>query len=251
MEHEQRPDPARPSRRGRTTLLIAGALVLGALAGTVTGYAVQYHREPTPLPPLAQQKLVTPKPLAPDDGTTNKSINANRHHKTDDDLADLLVTAPDGAKVEGSGYEFLGFFAAHFFEDPQYAFPDLARNRIRRVASTEWTQGDGGRVLVQVRLLQFNDRSGAEEYLLGQAQYMPEKKYAGNSGVAIPGLPGDLGHVWVDSQAREKPGYHPVRGARALARRGDIVLDIGYYDRRGKIAESDVMDLTKRQLERL
>ncbi|MEU8775154.1 hypothetical protein [Streptomyces sp. NPDC048606] len=240
---------APPRRKGRTTLLIAGALVLGVLAGTVTGYAVQYHREPTPLPPLAQQGLVTPKALAPDDATTNKSINANRHHKTDDDLAELLLPVPDGAKAEGRGYDSLDDFAADFFEEPQFALPELAESGIRRVASAVWTEND--RVVVQVRLLQFNDRSGAEDFQLGHSQYMPEKKYAGNPGVAIPGLPSDLGHVWVDSEVHEKPGYYPVRGARAIARRGDIVMDIGYYDGRGKITQSDVVDLAKRQLERL
>ncbi|MFG3000815.1 hypothetical protein [Streptomyces sp. NPDC048340] len=239
----------RTRRRGRTALLIASAVVLGVLAGTVTGYAIQYDREPTPLPPLAQAGVVTPKALAPDGGTTNRTINANRWHKTDDDLAALLVEAPAGAKVEGSGYESLDFFASEFFEKPDHALPGILRDRIRRVASTVWSEDD--RVFVEVRLLQFNDRSGADDYQQDQARYMPEKKYAGNDGVDIPGISGDLGHVWVDSEADEKPGYYPIRGARAIARRGDIVLDIGYFNNRGKIAESDVIDLAKRQLERL
>ncbi|MFB0626687.1 hypothetical protein [Streptomyces sp. AB3(2024)] len=235
--------PRRARRRGRTTLLIAAALVLGALAGTATGYAVQYHRAPTALPPLAQPQLVSPKALAPDDSTTNKSINANRHHKTDDDLAELLLTAPDGAKVDGRGYESLDIFTADFFEEPDVVLPDLVDTGIRRVASTVWIQGDVG---VEVRLLQFNNRSGADDYQASQAAYMPELKYAGNRGVAIPGLAADLGHVWVDSEVRSG-----VRGGRALARRGDIVMDINYYDARGKASESDVMELAKRQLERL
>lgn len=241
--------PARPRRRGRTTLLIASAVVLGVLAGTVTGYAIQYDREPTPLAPLAQAKVVTPKALAPDGGTTHKTINANRWHKTDDDLAKLLVEAPSGAKVESSGYESLDFFAAEFFEKPEYGLQAIVGDRVRRVASTVWSEDD--RVFVEVRLLQFNDRSGAEGYQKDQSLYMPRATRAGNPGVEIPGLAGDLGHVWVDSEADEKPGYYPIRGARAIARRGDIVLDIGYFNNRGKIAESDVIDLAKRQLERL
>ncbi|MEV7726676.1 hypothetical protein AB0P15_18260 [Streptomyces sp. NPDC087917] len=241
--------PARPRRRGRTTLLIAAALVLGAIAGTATGYAIQYHREPTPLAPLAQQRLVTPKALAPDDATTNKTINANRWHKTDDDLAKLLIEAPGGAKVAGTGYESLDFFAASFFEEPERALPNLATTGVRRVASTAWAEDD--QVFVEVRLLQFRDRSGADDYQLEQSDYMPEVKYAGNRGVAIPGLSGELGHVWVYSKAEEKAGYLPLRSARAIARRGDIVLDINYIDNRGKIDQNDVVELAKRQLERL
>ncbi len=249
------PDPvsetpaASPSRRrSRTTLLIAGAAVLGVLAGTITGYAVQYHREPTPLPPLAQQQLVTPKPLAPNDTTTNKTINANRWHKTDDDLGKLLIEAPGGAKVEGAGYLSLDSFSVGF-EEPDAYFPVLAQDGIRRLASTAWSEGD--RVFVEVHLLQFNDLSGADNYQKEQSAYMPEKKYAGNEGVAIPGLSGELGHVWVNSEAMQEPGYHPIRGGRAIARRGDIVLDIYYFDNRGKVSQSDILDLAKRQLERL
>ncbi|MFD7558763.1 hypothetical protein ACFV9E_30015 [Streptomyces sp. NPDC059835] len=237
-------------RRGRrrTTLLIAGAAALGVLAGVVTGYAIQYDRAPTPLPPLAQGTLVQPKALAPDDNTTNKTINGNRWHKTDDDLAKLLIEAPSGAKVAGSGYDTIDSVATEF-EEPDVMLRHLVKTDARRLASVAWVEGDS--TFVTVQLLQFNDRDGADDYQSGQSGYMPEKKHAGNDGVAIPGLPSDLGHVWVDSEADEKPGYLPMRSARAIARRGDIVLDIHYVNNRGKVAESDVMDLAKRQLERL
>ncbi|MFJ5632868.1 hypothetical protein ACIQF5_09465 [Streptomyces goshikiensis] len=236
-------------RRGRTTLLIAGAAVLGVLAGTVTGYAVQYDREPTPLPPLAQPLPAGPKALAPDDTTTNKTINANRWHKTDDDLAKLLVEAPGGAKSAGTGYEPADAFAAQYFTSPDRGFTDLVQTGFRRVATTVWSQDD--KVFVKIRLLQFQNRSGADDYQSDQSSYMADEDGAGNAGVAIPGVSGNLGHVWVNSKADEKPGYLPVRGARAIARRGDVVMDIDYYDNRGKIAERDVIDLAKRQLERL
>uniref|UniRef100_A0AAU2JSX4 Tat pathway signal sequence domain protein n=1 Tax=Streptomyces sp. NBC_00049 TaxID=2903617 RepID=A0AAU2JSX4_9ACTN len=236
-------------RRGRTVLLIAGAAVFGVLAGTVTGYAVQYHREPTPLPPLAQQKLDTPKPLAADGETTFKSINANRWHKTDDDLTKLLLEPPSGAKVLAPpSFESLDFFAAPF-ENPEAALRDFATG-VRRVALTSWVTND--RYYVDVRLIQFADLEGADDYQKQQAAYMPKAKYAGNPGVAVPGVPDDLGHVWVDSKVQEKAGYEPLRSARAVVRRGDVVLEIFYHDNRGaKIAESDVIDLAKRQLERL
>ncbi|MFD6887344.1 hypothetical protein [Streptomyces sp. NPDC059957] len=242
--------PATPRvRRGRrAVLLIAGAAVLGVLAGTITGYAIQYDREPTPLAPLAQAELVDPKALAPDDATTNKTINANRWHKTDDDLAKLLIEAPGGAKTEAAGYEPIEYFAT-FFKKPDSQLEYLAEQDIRRIAAVSWAVNDT--TFVYVRLIQFNERSGADSYQTGQSRYMPEAEYAGNSGVLIPGLPSDLGRVWVDSKADEKPGYLPMRGARAIARRGDIVLDIHYTNNRGKVSESDVVDLAKRQLERL
>ncbi|MFB6617405.1 hypothetical protein ACIGFK_32200 [Streptomyces sp. NPDC085524] len=239
--------PAAPRRRGRTTLLIAGAAALGVLAGAVTGYAIQYHREPTPLPPLAQQKLVTPKALAPDATTTNKTINGNRWHKTDGDLRKLLIEAPKGAEVEGAGYESLDWFATNF-EKPDAGLRNIVRNNLRRVATTRWQEGDN--IVVEVRLLQFRERSAAEEFQQHQAEY--RTKDSGNSGVAIPGVPDEVGHAWVGSDAKEKPGYYPLRTATAEVRRGDIVVEVFYYDKRGKkIAESDVIDLAKRQLERL
>ncbi|MGW1773616.1 hypothetical protein [Streptomyces sp. NPDC002104] len=238
-----------PRRRGRrTVLLIAAAAALGVLGGAVTGYAIQYDREPTPLAPLAQADLAEPKALAPDDTTTHKTINANRWHKTDDDLAKLLIEAPGGAKTEAAGYEPIEYFAT-FFKKPDSQLEYLAEQDIRRIAAVSWAVNDT--TFVYVRLIQFNERSGADSYQTGQSRYMPEAEYAGNSGVLIPGLRADLGRVWVNSKADEKPGYLPLRGARAIARRGDIVLDIHYTNNRGKVSESDVVDLAKRQLERL
>lgn len=241
--------PAPRRRPGRTTLLIAGAAALGVLAGAVTGYAVQYHRDPTPLPPLAQQKLVTPKALVPDDATTNKTINANRWHKTDDDISKLLIEAPGGAKIiEEPGYDTLDSFATHF-ERPGPALSDLASDSFRRVATEMWEEDDR---VTEVRLVQFNDFAGANEFQRDQSGYMSEKKFAGNGGAAIPGVPADLGHVWVFSELREKPGYYPLRQSRAIVRRGDIVVEVFYNDKRGRnISQSDVIDLAKRQLERL
>lgn len=247
LEHEQ-PPPRALRRRGRTTALIAGALVLGALAGTVTGYAIQYGRKPTPLPPLAQQKLDTPKAQAPNDATTVKSIDANRWHKSDGDLTELLIEAPAGAKVEFDGYDTLDSLATTF-ENPNGALRDFLRDGLRRLAVRTWTQGD---VRVEVRLVQYHDYSGANGYYREQSNYMPNKDAAGNGGVAVPGVSAGLGHVWVFSDTSKEPGYVPVREARALVRRGDIVLDLFYIDERGgRIAESDVLDLAKRQLERL
>ncbi|MFD0377156.1 hypothetical protein [Streptomyces sp. NPDC127112] len=242
MEHEQ--PPRAPRRRGRTTALIATALVLGALAGTVTGYAIQYGRKPTPLPPLAQQKPGTPKAQAPNDATTVKSINANRWHKTDDDLTKLLVDAPAGAKVEADGYDAIDSFVMNF-DRPEGGFRTLLRDDFRRSVTRSWSQGD---IAVDVQLMQFRDYKGADGWGEWQSDSKTAAEYAGNDGMAIPGVPQEAGHLWAYSKSAD----NGVRMARAVARRGDIVMWVFYYDRRGRaIAESDVAEVAKRQWERL
>ncbi|MFG2667858.1 hypothetical protein ACGFY6_26865 [Streptomyces sp. NPDC048387] len=235
MEHEQ-PPPAAPRRRGRrTTALIAAALVLGALAGTVTGYAIQYGRTPTPLPPLAQQKLDTPKAQPPNDATTVKSVNANRWHKTDGDLAAFLIDAPPGAKVEADGYDTLDSFAMGF-EGPERVFRDLIFVGFRRAASRSWAQGD---VRVEVHLAQYSDYKGADSF--GHWRPGPSD----GDGAAVPGIPAAAGRLWVRSTS-------PVSQAYAVARRGDIVMYVLYHDDRGReIAQGDFAQMVKRQWERL
>ncbi|MCB5166201.1 hypothetical protein LG634_15335 [Streptomyces bambusae] len=239
-----------PRRRGRTTALIAAAAALGTLAGTATGYALQYDRAPTPLPPLAQQQLPHPKLRAPGDATTNRSVNANRWHPTDGPLAKLLVKAPAGAKT-GIAPADMGVpaYVTDFFDYPGSMFDDLQADGIRRVALTEWLEK--GRLTVTVRLVQFRDRDGAEHFQDDQASYMDEDDYADNLGKAVPGADVANGAYWVYSKADKEAGYLPVRQARAVARRGDVVMDIWFWDNRGSISESTVRNLAKKQLERL
>ncbi|MDX3535999.1 hypothetical protein PV721_16800 [Streptomyces sp. MB09-01] len=251
-QEETAPDQgtADPRRRRRTTLLIAGAAVLGVLAGTITGYAIQYDREPTPLPPLAQQKMDAPKPAAVTESSTWRSINANRwHEKADEDLVKKLVDAPGGAKVEFSGAQTADEFAAEYYETPVEGVGSLIRDGIRSIAAVNWSEGD--RNFVEIHLLRFRDRSGAEDFQAGVQEYMPTKKFAGNLGTEVPGVPGDFGQLWVDAEADEKPGYLPLRGASAIVRRGDTVVHIRYLNNRGQIDQSVVADLAKRQMERL
>ncbi|MFJ7159306.1 hypothetical protein ACIQUQ_30770 [Streptomyces sp. NPDC101118] len=238
----------RPRRRGRTTLLIAAAAVLGALAGTVTGYAVQYDREPTPLPPLAQPGLEYPKPRPAEAGTTARSVNANRWHKTEDDLRELLVPAPKGATNKLRANDSADVFAGNF-EYPASMLRKYLGADLRRVSRAEWQEGDHR--FVTVRLVQFRDYAAAEDYQEDQSAYMGDEEHADNPGEPVPGVPEDNGRAWVYSKADTKPGYLPYRSARALVRRGNVVIDIRLGDNRGKIAERDLISLAKRQLERL
>ncbi|WP_051902488.1 hypothetical protein [Streptomyces xanthophaeus] len=244
------PEPAARRRgRARTPLLIAAAAVLGVLAGTVTGYAVQYDRAPTPLPPLAQPKLDAPAPLALDETSSVRSVHANRWHKSDEDLSQLLIEAPAGARTSFSGYVSPDSFAADFFDHPGPGLRALVVDDIRRIASRRWEQGDSD--FVDVTLLQFRARAGADNFQASQGSYMSEKGFAGNDGMGVPGIPGGAGHAWIDSEVSEEPGFLPMRGARAVLRRGDIVIDIHYSNNRGKVDKDVLLDLAKRQMERL
>ncbi|MET9571628.1 hypothetical protein ACFYNW_31105 [Streptomyces virginiae] len=238
-----------PRRRaGRTTLLIAGAAVLGVLAGTVTGYAVQYQRQPTALPPLAQQQMAGPKPAAMNDATSRRSINANRWHKADEDLAKKLVDLPGGVQDSFSGPVSTDTFSAEYFLEPSEAVGSLIR-QAKRLATARWSEND--RNFVEINLLQFRDRGGADDFYTEIVQYMPEKDHAGNTGKDIPGAPSDFGHMWIDSKAHQEPGYHPLRQGRAVVRRGDIVMSIEYTNNRGEVDEKALVELAKRQMERL
>lgn len=238
-----------PRRRGRrTVLLIAAAAVLGVLAGTVTGYAIQYDREPTPLVPLAQQMPEAPKPAAPNDSTTLRSINANRWVKTDDDLTKLLMDAPKGAESVVSGQESVDEFAADYYKNPDRGLAHQVGMDVRRITSLSWSKGDRDHFVV--RLLQYRDRSGADKERTSHG-YLMDADYAGNRGKDVPGIPANFGHMWIDSKSRQTPGYQPTRSAMVIARRGDIVMEIKYVNNRGDVDEDLLVEVTKRQWERL
>lgn len=250
-EPELSPQPERkPRRRGRTTLLIAVAAVLGVLAGAGTGYKIQQDRPETPLPPLAQPKLIQPPgaaaPAAP--------LTAADDHlvKTDGDLRKLLLERPAGAKdsdlAEGEdGWMSLAEYASDF-EEPDHVFRDMSTNDFRRAAVARWSSGS--HTETALHLLQFRDETHAYavEMLEDQQEYMPLDKYAGNAGTAIPG--DSDGHVWVYSKPETKEGYEPVYVARGLARRGDIVMEVWVLSSE-PISTATILDVSKRQLERL
>ncbi|MFI1451875.1 hypothetical protein [Streptomyces virginiae] len=232
---------------GRTALLIAGAAALGVLAGTITGYAVQYHREPTPLPPLAQQNMAVPQPQAMNGATTKRSINANRWHAADEELAKKLVEVPGGTHDGFAGPVSPDAFSANYFVEPASGLGGLGR-KIKRIATARWAEGDSD--FVEIHLLQFRDRNGVENFYSGVLDYMPDADQAGNAGKEFPGVPADFGHMWI-SELRQKPGYHPMRLGRVMVRRGDTVMSVKWTNHRGDVDEKALVELAKRQMERL
>ncbi|MFI6441867.1 hypothetical protein [Streptomyces sp. NPDC050759] len=235
----------RARRRGRTTLLIAGAAVLGVVAGTCTGYLIQADREPTKLASLSQPTLTQAKGPAPEP----LSAAQDRRVKTDGDLRKLLLKKPAGAKDadwlgDEDGWLDLARYA-ELYEEPADAFSDQVSDEFRRVAVTGWASGDRQ---VTVRLIQYRQEEAvvaADQASSGQ--YWADKEGSTRSR-AIPGT-GD-GMAYVHDKPDTEPGYLPVFGAEAYAWRGDVTMEIRVYDTKS-ITMKTIMDLAERQMERL
>ncbi|WP_307805154.1 hypothetical protein [Streptomyces sp. VRA16 Mangrove soil] len=231
-------------RRGRTVALIAGAVVLGVVAGLCTGYVVQAGRDPDPLPPLAQQQVTRSGGKAPEALSAAQDSDV----RTDGDLRKLLVPRPAGAQKSDSVQGWLNQYDyAGYYKEPDEMFGDLSRNDFRRAALSGWEKGQS---MTEIHLIQFRDadRLSSRDFLSGQQTYMPDSAWAGNGGEPIPGS--SNGRVYVYDHPDTKPGYLPMYVSRALAARGDIVMDIWMYDTK-PIPKKSAMDLAKRQLERL
>lgn len=224
--------------------------MLGVLAGAVTGYAVQYQREPTPLPPLARADLRTPTPIPADGKTTARSLSVNRWDKTDGDLRDLLVNKPKGARTEKeAGWLDLPDYAAGF-ERPGDVFEIMVDSDFRRAASVAWSEGDGDAIYVTVTLVQFRDDKNLEAAEFAgrrQQEYLGADR-AGSKGSAVPGSTN--GRTWLFNEPDSRPDSAPYQ-ARAVAFRGDILMEIRYDDNAGPVSKMAFEALAKRQLELL
>ncbi|MDT0490805.1 hypothetical protein RM717_09835 [Streptomyces griseus] len=241
--------PTRRRPRGRTALIITAAALLGISGGVAVGYGIQAERPPTPLPALSQPGLGYPaKPLpsapAPLPAAQDRQVTA------DGDLRELLVDRPKGAKKlgGGDGWETLSEYTQGFYDEPNYMFETLAGSDFRRVASVEWRRGQFGGTGVELIQFRSGDTLAASDHLAGQLEYMDEEEDgAGNPGHPIKGS--GEGRYFLYPVER-KAGYLPSYRARALAVRGDIVMDINVFDT-APIKAKDIRTLAERQLERL
>ncbi|MGV9994095.1 hypothetical protein [Streptomyces sp. NPDC003374] len=246
MEDSERPRSRRPRRRGRTALLIATAAVLGVVGGTCTGYLIQADRSPTPLPPLSQATLAQAKGPAPEPLPAAQ----DRKVRTDGDLRKLLLSKPRGAKrpewLEGSvGWVDVAAYAG-YFEHPADAFRALADDEFRRAAVTGWETSD--RTRVEIRLIQYRqeERTAAAAHAKGAQNYLDEE--GGTRSWPVPGT--EEGRAYVRTRPSTKAGYLPLYSAEAHAWRGDIAVEMWVYSS-SPVPKATIMDLAKRQMERL
>ncbi|WP_427921004.1 hypothetical protein [Streptomyces sp. cg40] len=228
-----------PRRRGRTALLIAVAAVLGVVAGTCTGFVVQANRAPDKLPSLSQATLTQAKGPAPE------PLSAAQDHrvKTDGDLRKLLLRKPSGATATlfpmgSDGWLTLADYAETYVE-PDGALGYQSREEFRRAAVTDWMEGSRE---VDIYLVQYRqeDSLGAVD-AAKDALYYADRESRTDSWT-VPGTADGKAYV----HHADDDGYT----AEAHAYRGDIYMEIWVYDSK-PITKAKIMDLAKRQMERL
>ncbi|MFJ7077968.1 hypothetical protein [Streptomyces sp. NPDC098781] len=238
-------DPPRPRRRrGRTVALIAGAAVLGLVAGTCAGYLVQADRKPTKLPSLSQPKLTQAEGAAPEP----LSATRDRRVRTDGDLRKLLLKKPRGAKdvdwpTGEDGWMDLAAYAESF-ERPGGAFADLVEAEFRRAAVVAWEDDDAA---VEIRLVQYRqEESAAAAQQTSSSHYWAD--FEDNDSYPVPGTEGGMAYVYEDPDA--EPGYVPTYSAKAFAWRGDIALEV-FVSGPEPVSGKMITSLAQRQMERL
>lgn len=237
------PPSYKPRRRGRTTLLIASAAVLGVLAGGGLGYRVQQNREPTPLPPLIGPMLAQPKGVGPDPA---RPAGQDRDVVYQADLFKLLMPTPKGAEEQFRDWMSLSDYADSY-NGTDYMFRTFATNDYQRGVRAEWT--DPHKAYVIVSLTQFRDEAApyAPELFIEQQELADDDPEDGPSH-AVPGV--SSGYVWGSAKAHKEAGYLPEYEARGLAQIGNIYVEV-FVNSPHPVPYSTVMSVMKKQLERL
>jgi hypothetical protein len=227
--------------------MIAGAALLGVVAGTCTGFVIQAGRAPTALPPLSQ-------PVVGQAGGEAEPLSAaqDRRVKTNGDLRKLLIARPKGAKDIGRAEDDDGWLGAASyadrFKEPDGAFNTLAEDEFRRAATTSWWVGKT--YLVEIQLVQFRQESHqAASDWAESGRYWAEKE-DDTRDWPIPGTGDGNGVVYVHDTPDRKPGYLPLYEAEAQAWRGDIYMEIHVNDSK-PIPKAKIMDLAVRQMGKL
>ncbi|MER5597768.1 hypothetical protein [Streptomyces sp. NPDC002265] len=235
----------RPRRRGRTTAMIAGAAVLGTVAGTCVGYLVQADRAPTALPSLSQA-------VVKQAGGEVEPLSAaqDRKVKMDGDLRKLLLDRPKGTKeipMGDEGWESLAEYAERY-DKPANAFSNLAEDEFRRSAGISWRSGSTYNVEIVLTQFRQESKAAASEWS-DNGHYWAEKE-GHTRDWPIPGTGDGNGTVYVHDTPDRKPGYLPFYTAEAHAWRGDVYMEIWINDSK-PIPKAKIMDLAERQVGKL
>ncbi|MGW0766881.1 hypothetical protein [Streptomyces sp. NPDC002676] len=250
MEVPERPVPENPAapvrRRGRTAWLVAGAAVLGLVAGTCAGYLVQADREPTKLPPLSQPTL----PQAKGKGPAPLAAAQDRKVKMDGDLRKLLLKKPSGARAgnfsEGEdGWMSMSGYAERFSRSGE-VFRGLIASEFRRGAVADWRES--GTRIVEIRLMQYrqDEKRAAADAAEANNNWATEDEFDTQSW-PIPGTGDGMAYLHKRPTTVFGVSFHT---AEAHAWRGDVYMEILIYDRK-PIPSGRIRDLAKRQMERL
>ncbi|WP_335981242.1 hypothetical protein [Streptomyces sp. CA2R106] len=243
-ELPQDPPPDKPRRRGRTTLLIAAAAVLGVLAGGGLGYRIQQDRPPTPLPPLSGPVLAQPKGAGPAAPKLTAAQDGGLLYQGD--LRKLLVPTPKGAEEQERDWLPLADYAEDF-RGPDVIFPQLALDGFQRAAVADWT--DKHDTYYEVRLVQFRDQTAADAQQFFDAQQEIDDSMPG-AGTAHDLTDVLSGTVWGSGKARQDSGYLPSYGGRGIARKGNVYVEV-FVDALHPVKYGTVRSFLEKQLERL
>ncbi len=244
LESGTEPAVSKPRRRGRTTLLIAAAAVLGVLAGGGLGYRVQYERKPTPLPPLTGPVLAQPK--GPGKPAPALPLAQDRDAVFAGNLLDLLVPAPKSAKDVDRDWDSLLDYAS-YYERPAEAFEEFAQNDFQRSAHVEWM--DSHQAYYTVRLIQYRDEAAPfTPTALERQQSINDGDKERGPSHAVPGV--GNGFVWGSGKPDEKAGYLPLYEGRGLVQIGNILVEV-FVDSPHPVKSSTLLSVTKKQVGRL
>lgn len=234
-------------RRGRGTAgIVVGAAVLGVLAGTGTGWAIQRERPPTPLPPLTGAMPGRPASASPAPAPAALPAAQDRAAVYRGDLLARLVPTPAGDTEQGRQWLTVAEWAERFGE-PDRKYPELVAHGYQRAASAWWRDPRGDRTIVN--LIQFRD----DDVLHAPEEMTSALSFAlDDPALARPtSVPGTIdGMVWGSGRpfaSREDGTYYRGRG---LARMGNILVQVWVHSPR-PVSPATVMAVVRRQLGRL
>ncbi|MGY0466600.1 hypothetical protein ACW14Y_41035 [Kitasatospora sp. cg17-2] len=232
------PAAPRGPRRPRPVLLLVCGLVLGTVAGSGVGYAIQSGRPPTPLPRLQVALPTYPSEVV---DPTAAAAAAPSPLAIEGDLRKLLVTAPSGSKPWDDQPETPSWITVGELADRSKGAADIFRalnqQGFRRAAAVAWRQGG---LDIQVTLTQFKAdfASKADNARWNKGEYEPFAPEA-NGGFRIENTPA----YWAETTDQYYLGL-------AVAQRGTVLMEVRVFGTKPVDAEV-VKNLARQQWERL
>jgi hypothetical protein len=233
---EAAPEPEaapRAPRRPRPVLLSTCALVLGALAGSGVGYAIQAQRPPTPLP-----KLQVAHPSYPAQVVDPAAFAAEQPAPPaiDGDLRKLLISAPAGSGPwsdlpDKPSWVSVGDLA-EFSDKPELAFKNLNSTGFRRAVGVNWKKDD---IRYRVLLTQYTPDHSSEARTRHGEPFADDA----NGGYTVDDVP----ERWSDSSDQYYYGF-------ATAKRGTVQMSVEIFSPK-PVDSGALKDLAKQQWERL